>query len=193
MPEAASPFAIWLAQAFNDAYVSLVSPQTMASAAGRPRACCSMTDARFSKEDCLAVQVCQTTTDGGQTPSGRQAECMDPATSPDVVLIVEDEPSVRSFCSVVLRRSGYRVVEAGDPAAALNVLAEMKEPVDLVLTDMTMPGMNGKEMVQRIQQPDLKVLYMSGYSQNFEPGLNLLEKPFTSADLLKRVRDTLSM
>lgn len=118
---------------------------------------------------------------------------MDPTTPADVVLIVEDEPSVRSFCSVVLRRSGYRVLEAGDPATALNVLAETAEPVDLVLTDMTMPGMNGKEMVQRIQQPDLKVLYMSGYSQNFEPGLNLIEKPFTSADLLKRVRDTLSM
>ena len=54
-----------------------------------------------------------------------------------------------------------------------------------------MPGMNGKEMVKRIdrgQQPDLKVLYMSGYSENIEPGLDLLEKPFTSADLLKRVR-----
>src|SRR6266511_62607 len=106
----------------------------------------------------------------------------------DVVLIVEDEPAVRSFCSVVLRRSGYRVVEAGDPAEALSTLAAMTEPVDLILTDMTMPGMNGKEMVKRIQRPDLKVLYMSGYSQNFEPGLNLLEKPFTSAELLRRVR-----
>ena len=110
----------------------------------------------------------------------------------NVVLIVEDEPSVRSFCSVVLRRSGYRVFEAGDPAQALSTLATMTETVDLVLTDMTMPGMNGKEMVKRIQRPELKVLYMSGYSQNFEPGLNLIEKPFTSADLLQRVRATLT-
>lgn len=68
----------------------------------------------------------------------------------------------------------------------------MTEPLDLVLTDMTMPGMNGKEMVERIQRPELKVLYMSGYSQNFDSGLNLIEKPFTSADLLQRVRATLS-
>jgi len=63
--------------------------------------------------------------------------------------------------------------------------------VGLVLTDITMPGMNGKEMVKRIdreQQPNLKVLYMSGYSQNFESDLDFLEKPFTSADLLKRIR-----
>jgi DNA-binding response OmpR family regulator len=115
-----------------------------------------------------------------------------PASASNTVLIVEDEPAVRSFCSVVLRRSGYRVVEAGDPAQALSAIASMTEPLDLVLTDMTMPGMNGKEMVRRIQRPDVKVLYMSGYSQNFESGLNLIEKPFTSADLLQRVRATLS-
>ena len=58
-----------------------------------------------------------------------------------------------------------------------------------------MPGMNGKEMVKRIdrgQQPDVKVLYMSGYIENMEPGLDLLEKPFTSADLLRRVRAALN-
>jgi two-component system, cell cycle sensor histidine kinase and response regulator CckA len=68
------------------------------------------------------------------------------------------------------------------------------EPVQLVLTDITMPGMNGKEMVKRIDremQPDVKVLYMSGYIENMEPGLDLLEKPFTSADLLRRVRAAL--
>jgi DNA-binding response OmpR family regulator len=57
-----------------------------------------------------------------------------------------------------------------------------------------MPGMNGKEMVKRIDrdmQPDVRVLYMSGYIENMEPGLDLLEKPFTSADLLKRVRAAL--
>ena len=64
----------------------------------------------------------------------------------------------------------------------------------MILTDITMPVMNGKEMVKRIDretQPDVKVLYMSGYSENMEPGLDLLEKPFTSADLLRRVRAAL--
>lgn len=85
------------------------------------------------------------------------------------------------------------MLEASGPIEALETLQQ--QAVALVLTDITMPGMNGKEMVKRIdrgQQPGLKVLYMSGYSENLEPGLNFLEKPFTSADLLKRVRASLS-
>jgi len=111
---------------------------------------------------------------------------------PSVVLVVEDEAAVRMFCCTVLRRSGYEVLEAPGPVEALDTLEH--KTVGLVLTDITMPGMNGKEMVKRIdrgQQPDLKVLYMSGYSENLEPGLDFLEKPFTSADLLKRVRAAL--
>lgn len=105
------------------------------------------------------------------------------------MLVVEDEASVRHFCCTVLRRFGYQVLEAPGPIEALDTLQH--QTVGLVLTDITMPGMNGKEMVKRIdrgQQPGLKVLYMSGYSENLEPGLDFLEKPFTSADLLKRVR-----
>ena len=111
-----------------------------------------------------------------------------------VVLVVEDEAAVRSFCSAVLRRFGYRVLEAAGPVEALDTLEQLLEPVSLVLADITMPGMNGREMVRRIDRgllPDLKVLYMSGYSENAEPGVDLLEKPFTSADLLKRVREAL--
>jgi two-component system cell cycle sensor histidine kinase/response regulator CckA len=113
----------------------------------------------------------------------------DPA---DVVLVVEDEASVRAFCCTVLRRFGYHVLEAAGPVEALDTLKQSK--IGLVLTDITMPGMTGKEMVRRIdrsQLPDLKVLYMSGYSENIEPGADFLEKPFTSADLLKRVRAAL--
>jgi CheY-like chemotaxis protein len=112
---------------------------------------------------------------------------------PGVVLVVEDEAAVRLFCCTVLRRFGYHVLEAAGPAEALDTLQQ--SPVGLVLTDITMPGMNGKEMVQRIdreQQRDLKVLYMSGYTENVEPGVDFLEKPFTSADLLKRVRAAFS-
>jgi two-component system cell cycle sensor histidine kinase/response regulator CckA len=111
------------------------------------------------------------------------------STEPGVVLVVEDEAAVRLFCCTVLRRFGYQVLEAAGPAEALDTLRQAV--VGLVLTDITMPGMNGKEMVKRIdreQQPDLRVLYMSGHSHNREPGIDLLEKPFTSADLVKRVR-----
>jgi DNA-binding response OmpR family regulator len=112
---------------------------------------------------------------------------------PAIVLVVEDEASVRHFCCTVLRRFGFHVLEAQGPIEALETLRH--QSVGLVLTDITMPGMNGKEMVKRIdrgQQPGLKVLYMSGYSENLEPGLDFLEKPFTSADLLKRVRAALN-
>ena len=93
---------------------------------------------------------------------------------PGVVLVVEDEAAVRQFCCTVLRRFGYQVLEAAGPAEALDTLQQ--EAVGLVLTDITMPGMNGREMVKRIdreQQPDLRVLYMSGYSENLEPGARL--------------------
>ncbi len=112
----------------------------------------------------------------------------------DVLLVVEDEASVRSFCCTVLRRFGYQVLEAASPLEALATLHRVPDPVRLVLTDITMPGMNGKEMVKQIDretQPDLKVLYMSGYNEKVEPGLDVLEKPFTSADLLMRVRAAL--
>ena len=112
-----------------------------------------------------------------------------PSTGPGVVLVVEDEAAVSLFCCTVLRMSGYHVLEASNPADALDTLQQ--ETVGLVLTDITMPGMNGKEMVEMIdreQQPGLRVLYMSGYTENIEAGMDFLEKPFTSADLLKRVR-----
>ena len=108
---------------------------------------------------------------------------------PGVVLVVEDEAAVRLFCCRVLRRFGYHVLEAANSEDALDTLQQ--ETVGLVLTDITMPGMNGKEMVRRIdreQQPGLRVLYMSGYTENLEAGMDFIEKPFTSADLLKRVR-----
>ena len=111
------------------------------------------------------------------------------SSEPGVVLVVEDEAAVRMFCCTVLRRFGYQVFEAAGPVEALDTLQHTT--VGLVLTDITMPGMNGKEMVKRIdreQQPDLKVLFMSGYTQVLEPGLDFLEKPFTSANLLERVR-----
>jgi CheY-like chemotaxis protein len=111
--------------------------------------------------------------------------------SSDTILVVEDEASVRTYCCAVLRRSGYRVLEAPGPVEALDTIQSAENAVKLILTDITMPVMSGKEMVKRIdrvQLPDLRVLYMSGYSENIQAGLDLLEKPFTSADLLKRVR-----
>jgi CheY-like chemotaxis protein len=97
----------------------------------------------------------------------------------DVVLVVEDEQSVRTFCCTILRRSGYRVLEASGPLEALDTLKQ-SERISLVL-----------RLIDRGQQPDFRVLYMSGYDDSVGLGIDLLQKPFTSADLLQRVRDAL--
>ena len=123
--------------------------------------------------------------------NGMNTASVSASLSAATVLVVEDEAAVRTFCCAVLRRSGYRVLEAAGPVEALDTIQRSENAVSLVLTDITMPVMSGREMVKRIdraQRPDLRVLYMSGYSENIQAGLDLLEKPFTSADLLKRVR-----
>jgi two-component system, cell cycle sensor histidine kinase and response regulator CckA len=131
-------------------------------------------------------------------PPRRTAARQAPSVGSEAVLVVEDERAVRTFCCTVLRRFGYRVTEAASPAEALSVMDGL--PVDLVLTDFMMPGMSGDEMIRRVRamRPSVKALCMSGYAENsalvhrrLEGDVRLLEKPFTSADLLQAVRQTL--
>jgi CheY-like chemotaxis protein len=114
------------------------------------------------------------------------------------VLVVEDEDSVRHLVAKLLRDGGYEVVEAAGPAEALRLARD--GGVDLLLTDVVMPGESGHELAQRLraEQPGLLVLYMSGYTDDvvmrhgvFERRLAFVEKPFTRASLLKAVRETL--
>ncbi len=123
-----------------------------------------------------------------------------PSVGSEIVLVVEDERAVRSFCGTVLRRFGYHVIEAATPTEAFDVLERLSSPVNLILTDVMMPGMNGGEMLRRIRttHPHVRALYMSGYGADLiaprgcmESGGKLLEKPFTSADLLREVRSVL--
>jgi len=114
------------------------------------------------------------------------------------VLLVEDEATVRKFCNTVLRRHGYQVIEAANPSEAFAALQMSGKTIDLIVTDVAMPGMNGHEMVRRLRStlPAFKTLYMSGYADPFsQEGIasdaDLLEKPFTAAQLLHRVRDVL--
>jgi PAS domain S-box-containing protein len=112
------------------------------------------------------------------------------------VLVVEDEEAVRYLACRVLRGSGYRVVEAGDPAAALRIAREQGQPADLLVTDVVMPGMSGPALAERLVAgwPDLKVLYISGYAEEaiqrhgaFPAGGALLQKPFSAQQLADRV------
>jgi two-component system NtrC family sensor kinase len=118
----------------------------------------------------------------------------------ETVLVVEDDSDVRSFVTETLRGLNYRVLEAADGETAI-ALIQQPQPVDLLLTDVVMPGMNGRALGDAAQQhrPDLKVLYMTGYSRNaivhqgrLDPGVSLIQKPFSEAALASRVHAILS-
>ncbi|RDI75177.1 Response regulator receiver domain [Gaiella occulta] len=117
------------------------------------------------------------------------------------VLIAEDEELMRSFASRVLAEAGYAVVVAGDGVEALELLRERLDVVDLVLTDLDMPGMTGRELLQRVRElaPGLPVLLMSGYTSD---GVDaeiaaaapaaFIAKPFASGALTARVAELLA-
>ena len=118
----------------------------------------------------------------------------------ETILLVEDEVNLRRLARQYLETQGYKILEAEDGAAALQIAAGHKGPIDLVLTDVVMPGMNGRELARHIsaQRPDLRVLFMSGYTENeighngmLDAGINLLQKPFSLPALKDKVREIL--
>jgi CheY-like chemotaxis protein len=114
------------------------------------------------------------------------------------ILLAEDEPTVRLLARTVLERYGYRVFEADCGKTALEVWAERKSEIDLLLTDMVMPnGLSGRDLADVLQaeRPGLRVLFCSGYSPDaiardlvLEPGINFLQKPYEPALLASMVR-----
>jgi PAS domain S-box-containing protein len=118
----------------------------------------------------------------------------------ETLLVVEDEEALLDVAGRILSGAGYRVLAAPCGPAALELAAEHEGPIDLLLSDVVMPGMLGKELAERLTgvRPATRVLYMSGYAQpvlhsqgTLDPGVALLEKPFTADDLLAAVRDRL--
>ena len=118
----------------------------------------------------------------------------------ETILLVEDEANLRYLARQFLEKQGYRVIEAADGVAAMQIAVAHEEVIHLLLTDVIMPGMNGRELSQRISEirPNVKVLYMSGYTENvigrngmLDAGVRLLQKPFTLRDLKSKVREVL--
>jgi PAS domain S-box-containing protein len=118
----------------------------------------------------------------------------------ETVLLVEDETGVRQLSKRILDNAGYRVLEAANGDDAERLFVDNAGLIDLVLTDMIMPGCGGPELLARLQirVPTLRVLYMSGYSQQSaankigpDRGVPFVQKPFTAADLVRHVRDAL--
>ncbi|HJW09537.1 MAG TPA: ATP-binding protein [Holophagaceae bacterium] len=121
-----------------------------------------------------------------------------PPASSGTILLVEDEPAVRELFGEVLRQGGYEVLEAADPLEALEMEQQMETPLSLLLTDVVMPHMSGKELASLLleRRSDLKVLFMSGYTdhiieQEGSPLGDFLQKPCRPAALLAKVRQTL--
>jgi signal transduction histidine kinase len=138
----------------------------------------------------------------GQTPTTEPRQPAEPQRGHgETVLVVEDEPAMREVTRRILARNGYHVVAAASGHDALQTIAGQLEHVDLLLTDVVMPHMQGRELADKIRllQPGVRVLFMSGYTQGLlsqqgvlEPGVHLIEKPFTETTLLTKLRDVLT-
>ena len=118
----------------------------------------------------------------------------------EVILVVEDDPSVRELVRQVLAPLGYKVLATAGGDEALRTSDSYDGPVDLLLTDVVMPGMNGKQLAGalRIKRPGIKVLFMSGYAHDvlstqgmLEPGVAMIHKPFRTVALARQVRQVL--
>jgi nitrogen-specific signal transduction histidine kinase/CheY-like chemotaxis protein len=133
-------------------------------------------------------------------PEGARALTEPANRGSETVLVVEDEDSVRLVAVGSLRKAGYQVLQAASGEEALRVASSHAGPIDLVLTDVLMPGIHGPELVKRLKEsrPAVRALYMSGHADDallhhgiLEGELSFLEKPFTRNDLAKKVRDVL--
>jgi CheY-like chemotaxis protein len=131
---------------------------------------------------------------------GISASSDDSGRGSETILLVEDETQVRELVAQVLRASGYTVLSAAGPAAALTLSDRYPGPIHLLLTDVVMPEMSGRELCRRLKslRSRTRVLYMSGYTDEalgrhgvLEPGTFLLQKPFRVAALGQKVREVL--
>ena len=133
-----------------------------------------------------------------QIAAQAQAQRVEPGT--ETILLVEDEANLRYLARQYLEKQGYKVIEAADGAVAVQIAVAHESVIHLLLTDVIMPGMNGRELAQRISEirPNIKILYMSGYTENvvghngtLDAGVRLLQKPFNLRDLKSKVREVL--
>jgi len=118
----------------------------------------------------------------------------------ETILLVEDEEMVRRYAQTVLEKNGYAVITASGGSEAFDTIALQTCQVDLIVTDVVMPGMGGKELAEKLLGacPTVKILFLSGYAENaivqqgvMHPGTNFIQKPFSSMELLKKIREIL--
>lgn len=122
------------------------------------------------------------------------------ASGSETVLLVEDDDMVRSMTSAMLKKIGYKVVTAETPLNALSFCEKENMRIDILLTDVVMPKMSGKELKDKIKaiRPDIKVLFMSGYTADVilhhgvtDEAVYFVQKPFSLNDLARKIRDAI--
>ena len=135
--------------------------------------------------------------DGTKAPSAKAAEL---PRGDETILLVEDEEQVRVVAASILRRAGYSVLAAASPGEAISIAERAEKPIDLLVTDVIMPKMNGRLLAERLVagQPGIKVLFMSGYTDDIilhhgvlDGAVAFLQKPLTRDSLTRRVRQVL--
>jgi two-component system, cell cycle sensor histidine kinase and response regulator CckA len=135
-----------------------------------------------------------------EADKARKAGVPEANSGSETILLVEDDADLRDLSRRVLTMNGYRVLPASHGRDALRVSEEHSESIELMVTDVIMPGMSGREVAERLQakRPTMKVLYVSGYTDNIiaergmlEPGMAFLQKPFSPAHFAAKVREVL--
>ncbi len=138
-------------------------------------------------------------TNPSMNPTNQPAS-LAPLTGTETILVVEDEENILNLIVLTLKKRGYQIIAATLPETALELAAAHNGKIDLLITDIIMPGMNGKELSEKLapRHPGMKALFMSGYTAEIiaqhgalEPGLHFLQKPFTIQNFVEKVRKTL--
>ena len=137
---------------------------------------------------------------GTTRPSPGESKGATGAGGNETILLVEDEAAIRKVAGMVLKKLGYRVLAVATPEEALDMARTRDDAIDLLLTDVIMPEMNGQELATRMQmlRPGMKILFMSGYTANaisqqniFHEQVNFIQKPFSSRAIAEKVREVL--
>lgn len=135
-------------------------------------------------------------TDEGQVPK----ELQEKLTFKGSILVVEDNNELRKLATSILKRYGFTVMEAGEVKKAIDIAKNEKGAIDLLLTDVVMPKMNGRELFNKINkwQPAMEVLYMSGYTDDIishhgilQEGVHFIQKPFTVQELIQKIQQVM--
>jgi CheY-like chemotaxis protein len=154
---------------------------------------------RYQSASGTSFKVYLPAVEGSAAPRSGQDEGEKPAGS-ETILVCEDDGAVRRLAQRILDGAGYTVLVAAHPGEALELASGHPDPIHLLVTDVIMPDMNGKELAEDLtaSRSDLKTLYISGYTDDgiahhgvVEEGVGFLQKPFTQMDLLQRVRAVL--